>query len=113
MVNDTILHIPYCTGDVHAGEKFRYFAALWNVSPHCTPYLPLPLDFLSCVQNCPTILTCPITNLSLFSCLVAPYSISDYSIAHYGRINVEAGLDFLQQKILPAVFPDGKQPAQV
>jgi hypothetical protein len=39
--------------------------------------------------------------------------LSDYSIAHYGRINVEAGLDFLQQKILPAVFPDGKQPAQV
>ena len=24
VVNDTILHIPYCTGDVHAGEKFRY-----------------------------------------------------------------------------------------
>jgi hypothetical protein len=23
VVNDTILHIPYCTGDVHAGEKFR------------------------------------------------------------------------------------------
>jgi hypothetical protein len=38
---------------------------------------------------------------------------SDYSIAHYGRINVEAGLDFLQQKVVPAVFPDGKQPAQV
>jgi hypothetical protein len=24
VVNDTILFLPYCTGDVHAGQKFRY-----------------------------------------------------------------------------------------
>ena len=38
---------------------------------------------------------------------------SDYAIAHFGRINVEAGLDFLQQTVLPGVFPGGQQPAQV
>ena len=24
VVNDTILFLPYCTGDVHAGQKFTY-----------------------------------------------------------------------------------------
>jgi hypothetical protein len=28
VVNDTILYLPYCTGDLHMGQKFRFCALL-------------------------------------------------------------------------------------
>lgn len=28
VVNDTILYLPYCTGDLHMGQKFRFCAVL-------------------------------------------------------------------------------------
>ncbi len=43
VVNDTILHIPYCTGDVHAGEKFRCCncAELWHSIFIVSPFPPV------------------------------------------------------------------------